>query len=63
MFTDWSSIDFPRERVSQCNLSARNVEPNITQTVNQTEQPAVDPVGNEAMGNTLSDVTTIPSAH
>ena len=28
-----------------------------------TEQPVVDPAGNEAMGNTLSDVTTIPSTH
>ena len=48
LFTDWSSIDSPRERVSQCNLSARSVEPNITQTVNQTEQPELDPVRNEA---------------
>ena len=63
LFMDWSSIDSPRERVSQRNLSARSVEPNITQTVNQTEQPAVDPVGNEVMGNTLSHVMTIPSAH
>ena len=31
--------------------------------MNQTEQPVVDPAGNEAMGNTLSDVMTIPSAH
>ena len=57
------SIDSPRERVSQLNQSARSVEPNITQPVNQTEQPVVDPAGNEVMGNTLSDVTTIPSAH
>ena len=63
LFMDWSSIDSPRERVSQCNQSARSVEPNITQPVNQTEQPVVDPAGNEAMGNTLSDVMTIPSAH
>ena len=61
LFTDWSSIDSPRERVSQCDQSARSVEPNIT--VIQTEQPTVDPAGNEAMGNTLSDVTSIPSAH
>ena len=58
---DWSSIDSPRERVSQGNQSARSVEPNITQSVNQTEQPTVDPGGNEAMSNTLSDVMTIPS--
>ena len=53
LFTDWSSIDSPRERVPQCNQSARSVEPNITQPVNQTEQPVVDPAGNEVMGNTL----------
>ena len=63
LITDWSSIDSPRERVSQCNQSPRGIEPNVTQSVNQTEQPTVDPAGNEAMGNTLSDVMTIPSAH
>ena len=63
LFTDWSSTDSPRERVSQRNQSARSVEPNITQPVNQTEQPVVDPAGNEVMGNTLSDVMTIPSTH
>ena len=63
LFADWSSIDSPRERVSQCDQSARSVEPNITQSVSQTEQPVIDPAGNEAMGNTLSDVTTIPSTH
>ena len=63
LFTGWSSIDSPRERVSQHNPSARSVEPNVTQSVNQTELPTVDPAGNEAMGNTLSDVTTVPSAH
>ena len=63
LFTDWSSIDSPREGVPQRNQSAKSVEPNITPTVNQTEQPSVDPEGNEAIGNTLSDVMTIPSAH
>ena len=29
--------------------------------MNQTEQPALDPVRNEAMGNNLNDVTTVPS--
>ena len=61
LFTDWSSIDSPRERASQHNVSARSVEPNITQTVNQTEQHEMDPVRNEAMGNILSDVMTVPS--
>ena len=63
LFTDWSRRDSPRERVSQHNQSTRSVEPNVTQPVNQTEHPTVDPVENEAMGNTLSDVMTIPSAH
>ena len=63
LFMDWSSTDSPRERVSQQNQSTRSVEPNITQPVNQTEQPVVDPAGNEVMGNTLSDVMTIPSTH
>ena len=61
LFMDWSDIDSPRERVSQCNMSARSVEPNITQTVSQTEQPELDSARNEAMGNTLSDVMTLPS--
>ena len=63
LFTDWSSIDSLMERASQQNISARSVEPNITQTVNQTEQPEMDPVRNEAMGNIPSDVMTIPSTH
>ena len=61
LFTDWSSIDSPRERTSQCNISARSVDPNITQTDNQKNQPRLESAGNEAMGNTLSDVTTLPS--
>ena len=60
LFTDWSSIDSTRERVSQCDQSARSVEPNITMI--HTEQPTVDPTGNEVVGNTLSHVTTVPSA-
>ena len=63
LFTDWSSIDSPGERVSQCNQSARSGGPNITPTLSQTEQPTVDPAGNEAISNTLSDVTTVPSSH
>ena len=47
--------------MSQCNQSARSVEPNITMI--QTEQPTIDPEGNEVLGNTLSDVMTIPSTH
>ena len=61
LFTNWSSIDSPRERVTQHNQSARSVEPNMT--VIQTEQPTIDPEGNDISGNTLSDVMTTPSTH
>ena len=37
------------------------MEPNITQTDNQADQPRLESTRNEAMGNTLSDVTTVPS--
>ena len=63
LFTDWSSIDSPRERASQHNVSARSVEPNITQTDNQVDQPRLESIRNEALGNTLSDVMTVPSTH
>ena len=63
LFTDWSSIDSPRERTTQCNVSARSGEPNITQTGKQTDQPRLESARKEAMGNTLSDVMTVPSTH
>ena len=63
LFTNWSSIDSPRERTSQCNISARSVEPNITQTDNQVDQPRSESTRNKAMGNSLSDATTLPSTH
>ena len=59
MFTDCSSIDSPRERVTQCSQSARSVEPNTT--VIQTEQPTIDPEEREVLEYILSDVMTIPS--
>ena len=58
LFTDWSSIDSPRERKSQCNASAENTEPNV----NQTEQLRSEPARIEAMGNTINDVMTFSSA-
>ena len=61
LFTNWSSIDSPRERVSQHNQSGRSVEPNIT--VNQTEQPKIDPDDNEVLRYILSDMMTVPSTH
>ena len=62
LFTDWSSIDSPREGTLQHNISARNAEPNINQTDNQTEQPRTELAIIKAMGNTLSDVMTFSSA-
>ena len=59
LFTDWSSVDSPRERMSQCNVSTELI---INQTDNQTEQPGSEPARIEAMGNTLSDIRTFPSA-
>ena len=61
MFTDWSSIDSPRERTSQHNVLAGNTEPNVNQTDNQTEQPRSEPARIEAMGNTIGDVMTFSS--
>ena len=62
LFTDWSSIDSPRERMLQRNISARNTEPNINQTDNQTNQPRSELARIEAMGNIPSDVITFSSA-
>ena len=61
LFTDWSSKDSPRERVTQHSQSARSVEPNIT--VIQTEQPTMDPEDDEVLRHILSDMTTTPSTH
>ena len=63
LFTDWSSNNSPRARETQCNLSTRSGEPNTIQTVNQTEQPEMNPTRNEVMENILSDVMTMPSTH
>ena len=60
LFTNWSSVDSPRERTSQRNVS-RDTELNTNQTDNQMEQPGSEPARIEAMGNTLSDIRTFPS--
>ena len=39
------------------------MEPNITQTDNQADQPRLESARSGAMGNTLSDVITLPSTH
>ena len=59
LFTNWSSEDSPRERVSQHVQSARSVE--SRRTVNQTEQSVRDPGDNEVLRYVLSDVTTTPN--
>ena len=61
LFTNWSSIDSPRERVTQCVHSARSAEPNTT--VIQTEQPTRDPEDNEVLSHILSDVMTTSCTH
>ena len=61
LFTNWSSIDSPRERLTQCIPSARSVEPNIA--AYQTEQPTIDSEDNEVLRHILSDVMTTPSAY
>ena len=61
LFTDWSSIDSPRERVTQCSQSTRSVEPNTN--VIPTEQPIIDPEDDEVLRHILSDMTTTPSTH
>ena len=61
LFTDWSSIDSPRERMSLPNASVRDKVPNISQSDNQTVQPGSEPARIEVMGNTLSDVMTFSS--
>ena len=48
--------------MSQHDVSARKTELNIIQTDNQTDQPGSELARIEAMGNTLSDVMTFPSA-
>ena len=61
LFTDWSSMDSPRERISQCDNIARHAESNINQTDNQTEQPGPEPARSETRGNTLGDIVTLSS--
>ena len=61
LFTDWSSIDSPRERMSPPDASVRNIVPNISQPDTQTVQPGSEPARIEVMGNTLNDVMTFPS--
>ena len=61
LFMDWSSMDSPRERTSQHDVSARNIELNISQPDNQIDQPGSEPARSEARGNTLGDVVTFPS--
>ena len=61
LFTDWSSIDSPRERMSPHNASVRDIVPDISQPDNQTVQPGSEPARIEATGNTLSGVMTFSS--
>ena len=46
---------------SKLNITYQLGVLNTPQTVNQTEQPELDPVRNEAVGSIFDDVTTVPS--
>ena len=59
LFTTWSSIDSPRERVTQRNQSARSVEPNTTVLQNRTAYNRSE--DSEVLRHILSDMTTTPS--
>ena len=59
LFNNWSSIDSPRERVTQHIQSVKSDEPN--RAVNQPEQPTIDPGDNEVLRHILSDVMTTSS--
>ena len=63
LFTDWSSIESPRERTLQHDNIVRNFASNIDQTDIQTEQPGSEPVRSETRGNTPSDNVTFTSTH
>ena len=59
LFTDWSSENFPRERVAQRVQSARSVESH--RTANQAEQSVREPDNNEVLRYVLRDATHTPS--
>ena len=63
LFTNWSSLDSPRARISPQNASVRDVEQEINQPDNQTNQPGSEPAQIEATGNALRDNVTSPSTH
>ena len=43
LFTDWSSINSPRGRMSPSDASVRDTVPNISQPDTQTVQPGSEP--------------------
>ena len=61
LFTNWSSLDSPRARTSPQNASVREIEQDINQPDNQTNQPGSEPDWIEAMGNALLDNVTSSS--
>ena len=63
LFTDWSSLDSPWTRTSPRNVSARDIEQNGNQPINQTIQSGSEPARIEVMGNTLCDNVTSTSTH
>ena len=63
LFTNWSSMESPRERIIQHDDIPRNTETNINQTENQTEQPGLEPARGETRGTTLGETVTLSSTH
>ena len=63
LFTDWSSLDSPRERTSPWDASVRDIVQDINQPDNQTVQPGSEPAQIEVMGNTLSYDVTFLDTH
>ena len=62
-FTDWSSMESPRERMSQCDDTARESEHNINQPDNQADHPGSEPTRSETRGDTLGGIVILSSTH
>ena len=63
LFTDWSSLDFPRTRTSPRDVSVRYIEQNGNQPNNQTIQSGSEPAQIQMIGNALLDSETSSSTH
>ena len=60
-FTDWSSLGSPHVRTPPQSVPVGETGPEITQPVNQTTQPGLEPAQIGAMGNTPQDDIIVSS--